>query len=133
MSGFGTPGLYWISCRIWFLLNALSFLTFGPAIFGWLSPLPELDSPDSHWRLEAAAQFGALVLLGYIIFLSRWRVISPALLYSLVHFASLGGSAIWLRRREHLHGDRCGYVRLGGSPSDMGRLLVPILNAILCR
>jgi signal transduction histidine kinase len=84
VSGLGTPGLYWTSCRIWFLLNALTFLTFGPAIFGWLSPLPEWTRKDSHWWLEAGAQLGTLLLLGYIIFLSAWRVTSPALLYSLV-------------------------------------------------
>jgi signal transduction histidine kinase len=84
VSGFGTPGLYWTSCRIWFLLNALTFLTFGPAIFGWLSPLPEWTRTDSRWWLEAGAQLGALLLLGYFIVLSPWRVSSPALLYSLV-------------------------------------------------
>ena len=101
VSGFGTPGLYWISCRIWFLLNALTFLTIAPAIFGWLSPVPEWVRENPHWRLEAGAQLGALFLLGYIIFLSPWRVTSPALLYSLVpllvwaamRFGSIGASS----------------------------------------
>lgn len=84
VSGFGTPGLYWISCRIWFLLNALTFLTIGPAIFGWLSPLPDWARQNPYWRLEASAQLSVILLLGYIIFLSPWRVTSPALFYSLV-------------------------------------------------
>jgi integral membrane sensor domain MASE1 len=84
VSGFGTPGLYWISCRIWFLLNALTFLTMGPAIFGWLSPMPESARNNPRWWLEAFAHLSVLVLLGYAIFLSPWKVTSPALLYSLI-------------------------------------------------
>jgi signal transduction histidine kinase len=84
VSGFGTPHLYWTSCRIWFLLNALTFLTIAPAIFGWLSPVSDWIRENPKWRLEAAAQFGALLLLGYVIFLGPWKVISTELLYSLV-------------------------------------------------
>jgi len=84
VSGFGTPGLYWTSCRIWFLLNALTLLTIAPAIFGWLSPLPDWTRQNPHWRLEASAQLSVVLLLGYIIFLSPWRVTSPEMFYSLV-------------------------------------------------
>ena len=84
VSGFGTPGHYWISYQTWFLLNALTFLTFGPAIFGWVCALPEWTRKNLHWRLEVAALFGTLVSLGYFIFFSRFNVIPPALLYTLV-------------------------------------------------
>jgi signal transduction histidine kinase len=84
VSGFGTPGLYWMSCRIWFLLNALSFLTFGPAIFGWLSPLPGWTYKNPHWWWEGAALSGVLGLLAYIIFFFPWTVTPPEFLYALV-------------------------------------------------
>lgn len=100
LSGFGTPDAYWTSCRIWFLLNALTFLTLAPAIFSWVSPVPEWIRENPRW-VEAGAQLGVLCLLGYIIFLSPWKVNSPALVYSLVplfvwaalRFGSLGASS----------------------------------------
>jgi signal transduction histidine kinase len=84
VSGFGTPGLYWFTCQLWFLLNALTFLTFGPAIFGWLRPLPRWTRRSRFWVLEAIALFGALVFIGLLIFFFPWGPVPPALLYTLV-------------------------------------------------
>jgi hypothetical protein len=81
VGGFGTPGLYWRSFQIWFLLNALTFLILGPAIFGWLRPLPSWTRENVHWKLEGAALFGVLVLRGFLILFSPWRPSPPTLLY----------------------------------------------------
>jgi signal transduction histidine kinase len=84
LSGFGTPGLYWLTCRIWFLLNAVSFLVFGPAMFGWLSPRPTWKHKRRHWWLEAALLLTALVLLGCATFFTQLEATPSALLYSLI-------------------------------------------------
>jgi signal transduction histidine kinase len=84
VAGFGGAGPYWLHWRIWFLLNALTFLTFGTAIFGWLRPLPAWTRKNTHWQLEAAALLGALVLREILAYFVPWRVIPMTLVYSLV-------------------------------------------------
>ena len=84
VAGFGTSGPYWLHWRIWFLLNALTFVSFGTAIFGWLRPLPAWTRGKAHWQLEAAALFGVLVLREILVYFVHWHVIPLVLVYSLI-------------------------------------------------
>jgi signal transduction histidine kinase len=100
VAGFGCAGPYWLHWRIWFLLNALTFLTFGTAIFGWLRPLPVWPRKYTHWQLEAAALFGALVLREILMYFVPWRAtplvvvysLIPLLLWAALRFGSVGVS-----------------------------------------
>ena len=84
VAGFACAGPYWLHWRIWFLLNALTFLTFGTAIFGWLRPLPVWARKNANLRLEAAVLFAALLLREILAYFVHWRVFPLALLYMLV-------------------------------------------------
>jgi len=84
VSGFGTPGLYWLTCWIWFLLNAVSFLVFGPAMFSWLSLLLARTRISVRRWLEAAALLSALLLLGCFIYFLPSVATPSALLYLLI-------------------------------------------------
>jgi PAS domain S-box-containing protein len=72
-------GNYWTSWRISFLSEALAFLTLLPAILGWVSKRALWARESLAHHLEAGALLVALVVLGYLTFVSPWAIIVPAL------------------------------------------------------
>jgi len=77
------PGGHWQEWRIWFLADALGFLTVTPAILSWAQEGREwAKKPQNYIELEVVMI--ALVACGYLAFTGSGRWQSPALLYSLV-------------------------------------------------
>jgi PAS domain S-box-containing protein len=72
-------GSYWTSWRISFLSEALAFLTLLPAILGWVSKRASWARESLAYHLEAGALLVALVLVGYLTFVSPWAIVVPAL------------------------------------------------------
>jgi PAS domain S-box-containing protein len=83
LGGLGSPLAYGLQERIWFLADALAFLTVTPAILSWVRDGREW-ARKSHNYLEFAALMASLVLFGYLTFMGTVRGVRPALLYSLV-------------------------------------------------
>ena len=83
LGGLGSPLVYGLQERIWFLADALAFLTVTPAILNWVREGREW-ARKSHNYLEFAALMASLVLFGYLTFMGTVRGVRPALLYSLV-------------------------------------------------
>jgi PAS domain S-box-containing protein len=76
-------GGYWLQWRLWFVGDALAFLTVTPAILNWVRE-GRAWARKSHNYLELAALMTSLVLLGYLMFAGTGQRVPPALLYSLV-------------------------------------------------
>lgn len=76
-------GDYWLRWRIWFLADALAFLTVTPAILSWAQE-GQAWARKSRNYLELAALLTSLVLFAYFAFMGAGRQDSPALLYLLV-------------------------------------------------
>jgi PAS domain S-box-containing protein len=74
-----SSGSYWTSWRISFFSEALAFLTLLPAILGWVSKRGSWARESLAYKLEAGALLVALVVLGYLTFVSPWAIIVPAL------------------------------------------------------
>lgn len=72
-------GPYWTSWWISFFSEALGFLTLLPAILGWVSKRQSWARESVAYHLEAAALLVALILVGYLTFVSPWAMIPPAL------------------------------------------------------
>jgi PAS domain S-box-containing protein len=72
-------GNYWISWRISFVSEALAFLTFLPAICGWVSAGTSGAREGLAYYFEATALLVGLVILGYLTFVSPWGIIEPVL------------------------------------------------------
>jgi PAS domain S-box-containing protein len=91
-------GNYWTSWRISFVSEALAFLTLAPAILGWVSKGTSRTREALAYHLEAAALLVGLLVLGYLTFVSPWRIIEPALpvvpflLWAALRFGSTGVS-----------------------------------------
>ncbi|HUO34159.1 MAG TPA: sensor histidine kinase [Candidatus Acidoferrum sp.] len=84
VGAFAYPGFYWTSWRLSFFSEALAFLTLTPAILSWANVRFVWSRKSLPSQLETAALVGALILLGYSVFLLSWKSIPPGLLYSLV-------------------------------------------------
>jgi signal transduction histidine kinase len=76
----------WISGRIAFLSDGLAFLTFAPAILGWVERFRARPRPTRAQYLEAAGLFTVLFSLSFSMFVADVTHASPAALYSLVPF-----------------------------------------------
>jgi PAS domain S-box-containing protein len=93
-----SKGNYWTSWRISFVSEALAFLTLAPAILGWVSKGTSRTREALAYHLEAAALLVGLLVLGYLTFVSPWRIIEPALpvvpflLWAALRFGSTGVS-----------------------------------------
>jgi len=74
-----SSGTYWTSWRISFFSEALAFLTLLPAILGWVSKRESWARESLAYYIEAGTLLVALVLLGYLTFVSPWAIIAPAL------------------------------------------------------
>ena len=74
-----STGSYWANWRISFFSEALAFLTLLPAILGWVSGRASWARESLAYQLEAVALLFALVLVGYLTFVSPWAIIAPAL------------------------------------------------------
>jgi PAS domain S-box-containing protein len=83
LGALGSPLVYGLQERIWFLADALAFLTVTPAILSWVRDGREW-ARKSHNYLEFTALMASLVLFGYLTFMGTSRGVRPALLYSLV-------------------------------------------------
>jgi PAS domain S-box-containing protein len=77
---------YWMSWRIYFLSEAIVYLTLMPAIVGWFSKEPPPRQKSRAYYLEAAGLTAGLLVFGYLTFDAPWRYSTEALLYSLVPF-----------------------------------------------
>jgi PAS domain-containing protein len=75
---------YWTNWRIYFLSEALAYLTLLPAILGWIDKRSAWAQKSRAYYVEAAALLAAVVLFGYLTFVAPGRSSSPALFYSLV-------------------------------------------------
>ena len=84
LGALSTSSLYWPSWRVAFLSEAIGFLTLMPAILGWVRQIHTWSQKPRGYYAEAAALVVALVVLGYLVFDTPEKSISPALLYSLV-------------------------------------------------
>jgi signal transduction histidine kinase len=81
------PGSYIVNWRIWFLSQALAFLTLPPAILSWARVNDEARFRESvRSRLEAVALVGGLAVLGYFVLLASWKAMPTVLIYSFVPF-----------------------------------------------
>ena len=76
-------GGYWLQWRLWFLADALGFLTVTPAILNWVREGRAWARKSLNY-LELAALMTSLILFGYLAFMRSERGEQPALLYSLV-------------------------------------------------
>src|SRR6516225_7298801 len=77
---------YWMSWRIYFLSEAIVYLTLMPAIIGWFSKGPTPRQKSRAYYFEAAGLTAGLLAFGYLTFDAPWRYSTEALLYSLVPF-----------------------------------------------
>jgi PAS domain S-box-containing protein len=75
---------YWTNWRIGCFSEALAYLTFLPAILGWIDKGSAGSQKSRANYVESAALLAVLVLMGYLDFVSPGRSSRPALLYSLV-------------------------------------------------
>jgi signal transduction histidine kinase len=75
---------YWPSWKVAFLSEAIGFLTLMPAILGWVRGISTWSQKQRAYYVEAAALVVALAVLGYLVFDTPEKSISPALLYSLI-------------------------------------------------
>jgi signal transduction histidine kinase len=98
-----SSGSYAVNWRLWFFSDMLSFLTITPAILCWASAGRARIHRSVRSSVEAAALFGTLAILGYLVLIAPWKTLlstlnSPSALYSLVplllwaalRFGSLG-------------------------------------------
>ena len=87
VGAFAVPGgIYWTNWRIFYFSELMAFLTVPPAVLSWARPRSVHTQKFTGSWLEATALTIPLTLVGYVIFFTHWRTITPALLYSLVPF-----------------------------------------------
>jgi PAS domain S-box-containing protein len=77
---------YWASWRIYFLSEAIVYLTMMPAILGWFSKGPARDKRSRSYYLEAITLIAGLTVSAYFAFAAPGKYSSGVLLYSLVPF-----------------------------------------------
>jgi PAS domain S-box-containing protein len=80
-----SSGNYLTSWRISFFSEAIAFFTILPAIFGWIGRARRVRGSRAAY-VEGIVLVGAVIGLGYFVFVSRWASTLPALLYLLVPF-----------------------------------------------
>ncbi len=80
----GISGDYWFGWRISFFSEVLAFLTLTPVILSWATDGRAWLRKPQAYRLEAVAQFAALVVVAYVTFVPAGHSYSTVMLYSLV-------------------------------------------------
>jgi PAS domain S-box-containing protein len=104
LGALSSSSYYWPSWRVAFLSEAIGFLTLMPAILGWVGEIPTWSQKQGGYYAEVATLVVAWVVVGYLVFDTAEKSISPALLYSLVplllwstlRFGSIGASTSML-------------------------------------
>jgi PAS domain S-box-containing protein len=77
-------GNYWTSWRISFFSEAIAYFTVTPAILGWVGKARAWVRPSRAHYLEGGLLIALTVSLSYFVFVGRWGMTLPALLFFLV-------------------------------------------------